>query len=175
MAQTCDAAIVLGCRINETTRARALEAAQAFSNGICDQLVLVGTSDEADCMLRLALEANVPDDKIVVSAGSYNTLENAYHAKHIVQILGLRKVCLVTSRIHMKRALAIFRHIFGNGFEICPLDVDDNPRRADILKEDLLTRLLPLLTLFKEGDTELVTRVVTSVHKVYRKSVIRNR
>ena len=164
MGPRYDAAVVLGAGTGETARARVLRGIQAFSESLCSLLLLLGNREEADYMLRLASE-RVPTDRIVANADSTNTVDNAYYAKRIAQRLGLKKLALITSRLHMKRALAIFRHLFGSGFVIHPLEADDNPREEDVKREELLRAFIPLLTLFEEGDDEEIRKAAATLEK----------
>jgi len=76
---------------------------------------------ESDGIYALLEEWGVPPSAIVREQGSLNTYENAIHTQKLMERLGLKKVLLVTSALHMKRALATFR---GAGIDAIPSPTD---------------------------------------------------
>ncbi len=72
---------------------------------------------------RLLQEWGVPERAIVTEGKSRNTYENALESKRILERLRLSNVLLVTSALHMPRALAVFRS----------LGIDATPAVTDIL------------------------------------------
>lgn len=76
---------------------------------------------EAPAMARLLTSWGVPRDSIVTESNSANTYENARNTAKIVQERGLDRVLLVTSALHMRRALATFR---GAGVSAIPAATD---------------------------------------------------
>jgi uncharacterized SAM-binding protein YcdF (DUF218 family) len=69
-------------------------------------------------MLRVL---GVPDAAMRHEGRSRNTLENARFSRDLVQQVGARRVLLVTSSLHMPRALATFR---AAGFRAVPAPTD---------------------------------------------------
>ena len=60
-------------------------------------------------MLEFLTDLGVPKDRIVVEGQSRNTYENAREASELLAERGIERVILVTSALHMPRALATFR------------------------------------------------------------------
>lgn len=69
---------------------------------------------EADAMARVAASIGVPRKDIVVERKSRNTIESA---RAVRKILAGRRIILVTSAFHMKRASAMFK---TQGLEVLP-------------------------------------------------------
>ncbi len=81
-----------------------------------------GTS-EADDMKQFAVAMNVPESAILLEGDSLNTRQNAVNVKKILDEQSIESVLLVTSAIHMPRAVAIFKK----------LDIDVIPAPTDYL------------------------------------------
>ncbi len=67
-----------------------------------------GGPPESEDMVSLAEAMGVPRRAILTDSSSLNTYENARNVKVILRQKGLQQVLLVTSALHMPRALAIF-------------------------------------------------------------------
>ncbi len=68
-----------------------------------------GFEAESFYTAQLMEEWGVPRSAIVIERRSRNTYENAVYSKAIMREKGFEKVLLVTSALHMPRALAVFR------------------------------------------------------------------
>ncbi len=64
---------------------------------------------EAPVMQRLLDSWGVPPDSVLLESSSANTYGNATYTADLVEERGLDRVLLVTSALHMRRALATFR------------------------------------------------------------------
>ena len=64
---------------------------------------------EAEAMRALAIAAGVPDPAIVVEPNSGNTAENAFNSATLLRRRGLRRIVLVSHRLHLPRARLLFR------------------------------------------------------------------
>lgn len=64
---------------------------------------------EAPAMQDLLVSWGVPADSVILESTSANTYENATNTADIVDARGFERVILVTSALHMRRALATFR------------------------------------------------------------------
>ncbi|MFC1488282.1 YdcF family protein [Thermodesulfobacteriota bacterium] len=64
---------------------------------------------ESTVMSRLLQEWGVPVSAIIVEPESRNTHQNAVNTKKILKVRGIDKVFLVTSAMHMQRALSTFK------------------------------------------------------------------
>ena len=76
---------------------------------------------ESEAIGELLQEWGVPESAIVLETRSLNTYQNAIETKKIVEKLRLESVLLVTSALHMPRALATFR---SNGINALPAPTD---------------------------------------------------
>jgi uncharacterized SAM-binding protein YcdF (DUF218 family) len=66
---------------------------------------------ESTVMTRLLQEWGVPASAIIVEPESRNTYQNAVNTKKILKVRGIDKVFLVTSAMHMRRALSTFKAV----------------------------------------------------------------
>ena len=80
-------------------------------------ILLSGGKGEALWMKSRLLALGVPPARILVEDHSRNTHENALDSAPILRRLGARRILLVTSDLHMRRAAACFRQ---QGFEVVP-------------------------------------------------------
>jgi uncharacterized SAM-binding protein YcdF (DUF218 family) len=95
---------------------RALEAARVFKAIDADLLVASGgtprpsrqSMPESVLLRRLVVEAGVPADRVLEESQSTTTAEQALLVRDLLVARGTRRVVLVTSPTHMKRALGFF-------------------------------------------------------------------
>jgi uncharacterized SAM-binding protein YcdF (DUF218 family) len=92
----------------------AVELLKQGAGGPDGKLILSGGSiyretTWAELMRRRALELGVPLDRIVVQDKSTTTLEDARFTADVVRSLRLKRVVVVTSPWHSRRALKVFR------------------------------------------------------------------
>lgn len=76
---------------------------------------------EAEVMSSLLEEWGVPKDAILAEGGSVNTHENAIRSQERLAPRNIHKILLVTSAMHMPRAVATFRKA---GFDVIPAPAD---------------------------------------------------
>jgi uncharacterized SAM-binding protein YcdF (DUF218 family) len=107
---------------------RVLHAARLHRAGKAPLVVAAGgsapgqsTRAEGDDIADLLVEWGVPRESILVEGGSLDTYGNATEAKRLLDERGVRRVLLVTSALHMPRALAAFRRA---GLEAVPAPTD---------------------------------------------------
>lgn len=79
------------------------------------------TQSEAEAMRDLLVAFGIPARAIVLESTSRNTRQNATQTARLLDERGLRKILLVTSASHMKRALVHFREA---GLEAVPVPTD---------------------------------------------------
>jgi uncharacterized SAM-binding protein YcdF (DUF218 family) len=115
---------------------RSLDAARVFKAIGAHLLVVSGGNVRPDrqampesvVLHRFVIEAGVPPDRILDESSSVSTLEQARCVDALLRPRGIRRVVLVTSPPHMKRALAVFRAV---GMEpigsIAPLRSEQGP------------------------------------------------
>jgi uncharacterized SAM-binding protein YcdF (DUF218 family)/lysophospholipase L1-like esterase len=70
-----------------------------------------GTCPVAEAMARLARELGVPDERVRVETASVNTRQNAVMSTALLRSWGVSGVRLVTDRLHMRRAVAVFERV----------------------------------------------------------------
>lgn len=73
---------------------------------------------EAEAMKKILLSLDVPEYNIILEISSHRTHGNALYTLPIVKKLGWKHIVLVCQHIHSRRALMIFRKIYGKSYEI---------------------------------------------------------
>ncbi|NPA32072.1 MAG: YdcF family protein [Aquificae bacterium] len=81
----------------------------------------LGSIPEAEEMRELLRAFGVPRDMVFAELRSTDTAQNARFVKEICKKLGCKRVALVTSAFHMKRALSLFRRA---GLDAVPAPTD---------------------------------------------------
>ena len=95
---------------------RVLHAARLYRAGKAPMIIVsggalpwLGPYPEAPVAKALLQEWGVPADAILLDSDSRNTYENAMNSKRLAQEHHLKKILLVTSALHMPRAMATFQ------------------------------------------------------------------
>jgi uncharacterized SAM-binding protein YcdF (DUF218 family) len=136
-----DAVVVLGGGTDETPRGRAqlgpsgdrvVLGARLYHRGLTPRLVTSGSPiaglsshDAVAATTRIWRELGVPREAIVQVHGARTTSEEAVHHARLIRERGWRRVGLVTSARHMRRALANFE---ARGVDVVPLPADVRSR-----------------------------------------------
>jgi uncharacterized SAM-binding protein YcdF (DUF218 family) len=102
---TADVIVVLGGGLGE----RPERAAELFKQHAAPCIIVSGQGD-CDINRRLLIQAGVPAHDIETENQSRTTRENALLTIKLLREQHLRRVILVTSWYHSRRALACFRH-----------------------------------------------------------------
>ena len=126
--QSADAIVLLGGE----SQGRPVEAARLYRLGIAPRVVVVGIGDNATNRKTLA-KGGVPNEAILKEVSSSSTLENAVFAKPILEQAGFKRVLLVTSSFHARRALATFQQQIPDiefGVATSRIDWWDTPQGA---------------------------------------------
>jgi uncharacterized SAM-binding protein YcdF (DUF218 family) len=112
---------------------RVIYAAHLYRQGKAPHLLLSGGSidwlspsrepDSAPAvnMATLLEGMGVPKEAIWLESTSRNTYENAVNSRRILEPLGIRRILLVTSAMHMPRAVGVFER---QGFDVIPAPTD---------------------------------------------------
>jgi uncharacterized SAM-binding protein YcdF (DUF218 family) len=107
---------------------RIWHAARLFHAGKAPVIIVSGglspretANSEADAMSQLLVDLGVPSEAIVFEDQSRTTRENAVYTARLLEARGHQRVLLVTSALHMPRALATFRAV---GIEALPAATD---------------------------------------------------
>jgi uncharacterized SAM-binding protein YcdF (DUF218 family) len=103
---TADAMVVLGGGSME----RSVRAAELFKAGEAPRIIVSGMGD--DLANERVLEKNgVPKSAIQLESRSHTTFENANNSILLLRQTGVRRVIIVTSWYHSRRAMATFEHL----------------------------------------------------------------
>lgn len=125
---------------------RILEAALLFEQGKAPRIhIAAGRLDwrgtlgpEAPDVAAVLEELGVPASALILDEESRNTHENAVIARRMLEPLGVKRILLVTSALHMPRAVGLFRH---EGFDVIAAPADIRAvawsERAGLVPDDL--------------------------------------
>lgn len=112
---------------------RVWHAARLFHAGKAPLLVLSGGSNpavsatsEAQAMRGLLTGLGVPDTAMLLEEESRNTRQNAQFSAGLLRQSGLSRILLVTSALHMPRAVPLFE---AQGFTVIPAAIDHEARQ----------------------------------------------
>lgn len=98
-----------------------------------------GIEPESFYMAELMQEWGVPGSALLVEGRSRNTYENALYSRQIMEEQGFEQALLVTSALHMPRALAVFQ---SAGIDAIPAPTDYN---ITDINQPAVLRWLPTL------------------------------
>ena len=142
-----DAVVVLGGAVQPSMAAagypnlgaavdRVWHAARIYHAGRAQRVIVSGGNlpwdgsaiSEAASIRSLLVELGVPEGAIVLEQLSRTTRENALFTKELLEAVGLKRVLLVSSALHMRRALGTFRAL---GVDALPAPTDFEATRRD--------------------------------------------
>ena len=125
---------VSGDGVGERTRA----AADLLRQGDARWVILSGSTKgharggATAAMMRQALRAGVPADRLLIDDQSESTLDNARNTARLMRTHGLRRAIVVTSPYHTRRAAWVFRSVFlPQGLQVRVLAVSDSFFRVE--------------------------------------------
>jgi uncharacterized SAM-binding protein YcdF (DUF218 family) len=111
---------------------RMWHAARLYHAGLAPILVLSGggnldvsLNSEAEDMRTFLSDLGVPTDAMVLEGLSRNSRQNAQFTADILRPQGINQIILVTSALHMRRAVASFEN---QGFTVIPAATDYEAR-----------------------------------------------
>ena len=102
------------------TDARAREAVSLYKQGWAQYIIFSGAAEDkqgtsnAAAMANLAISQRVPASAILLDEYSENTADNASQVRSIVQKNGFKRIILVTSPYHQRRASIEFNRRVGD-------------------------------------------------------------
>lgn len=103
-------------------------AARLFHAGKAPMLILSGGYDpernaysEARAMATFLADLGVPTQAVVLEEQSRNTRQNAAFSAALLKARGIDRILLVTSALHMPRAVALFT---AQGLQVIPAPTD---------------------------------------------------
>ncbi|BAQ62208.1 putative membrane protein [Geminocystis sp. NIES-3708] len=88
---------------------------------------------EAEDMTELLLMFDIPESDIIKEGDSFNTYDNAVNTRKILEKLNLNHILLVTSALHMPRAVKIFEK---QNIRVTPAPTDYLVIHQDFSEED---------------------------------------
>ncbi len=108
---------------------RVIYAAWLYHQGVAEHILVSGgsipwredRSSPAEDMTQLLIMLGVPEDVVWLEDQSKNTYENALFSREFLEIKGIDRIILVTSALHMPRAVGLFEH---QGLEVIPMPTD---------------------------------------------------
>jgi uncharacterized SAM-binding protein YcdF (DUF218 family)/lysophospholipase L1-like esterase len=123
---SADAIVVLGagvvgeCGTNQSGVRRVLLAARLWREKLAPVILFTGGQAQGGCpiavaMASLAQEVGVPEASILMESSSTTTHENGDRSADLLRRRGVRRVLVVTDRLHMRRAAGTFAQL---GFEV---------------------------------------------------------
>jgi uncharacterized SAM-binding protein YcdF (DUF218 family) len=128
-------------------------AARLFHAAKAPMLILSGGYDperhaysEARAMAAFLTDLGVPDQAMVLEEQSRNTRQNAANSAALLKARGIDRILLVTSALHMPRAMALFT---AQGLQVIPAPTDFESRQAP--PSGLLAWLPDALALYGSG------------------------
>jgi uncharacterized SAM-binding protein YcdF (DUF218 family) len=116
---------------------RVLYAARLYKAGVAPHLLLSGgyitliedrSSTPAQEMADILHLMDIPDTALWLQNRSQNTYEDALYSSQMLKEKGITRAILVTSAIHMPRALALFR---ADGIDAIPAPTDYSVTQTD--------------------------------------------
>lgn len=146
---------------------RVFYASWLFHQGAAPRLLLTGgyiswmgdrEGSPAENMAVVLEMLGVPDNALVLETESKNTYENAVFSKGIFDREEISQVILVTSALHMPRALALFEKL---GVQVIPAPTDYTLTQADwdrLWEPDLLIQFFNLFP--SVGNLSTTTTVI---------------
>lgn len=146
---------------------RVLYAAELYRRGAAPLIVAsggrvalfeTGDSTPAEEMLFLLEFVGVPREAIMLEANSQNTHENALFSAEILKERGVQRILLVTSALHMPRALPLFE---AQGLQVIPAPADyilSQPQWEQLWQGGPAASLLGLFP--SAGNLNLTTNVM---------------
>jgi uncharacterized SAM-binding protein YcdF (DUF218 family) len=149
---TADAAVVLGGGMEAgppgwpypdlgPAADRIWHAARLYHAGKAKRLILSGghlswqgdQQPETAAMRRLLTDLGVPEQALVIEGRSQNTRENALYSAELIRSLGIGRILLVTSAMHMPRALGTFQAVGVDAIP-APTDFEVIPQPTQLLR-----------------------------------------
>ena len=109
---------------------RVFYAGLLYKEGKAQKILLSGgtitwsgsrTSTPAEDMAQVLEVMDVPQEALWLQSKSQNTYEDALYCAELLREKGVKKVILVTSAVHMPRAVKLFEH---QGIEVVPAPTD---------------------------------------------------
>jgi len=149
-AQPADAIVVLGAAVfaggqpSPVLEARVAHAVRLYRRGLAPLIVVTGgvganPPSEAEVMARLAREAGVPAEALILEAQAHTTQQSVRLTSPLLEERGIRSIIVVTSPFHLFRATRMYRDagyvVYGSAPRDDPLWINPRARREHIVRE----------------------------------------
>ncbi|MDP4038518.1 MAG: YdcF family protein [bacterium] len=113
------------------TTTRAQEGIKLYKEGLAPKLIFSGAAlddgpSNAAAMRLQAIEEGMPAQDILVDEDSQNTYQNAVNSKLLLESINAKRIILVTSPYHQRRASLTFKKILGGDYTILDHSSADN-------------------------------------------------
>lgn len=118
--QQCMPADVIVAISGGDTNARVEEAVKLYRSGWAPKIIFSGAAQDkqgasnAAAMANIAADMHVPRNSILLDETSVNTADNASQVRSIVEQNGFKRIILVTSPYHQRRASIEFNRRMGD-------------------------------------------------------------
>jgi uncharacterized SAM-binding protein YcdF (DUF218 family) len=141
--RSADVIVVLGAAVwpkeqpGPSLRARTEAAVELYQEGHASFLILSGglgryPPEEAEVMRRLAVEAGIPSEALVLEKEAHSTWQSMLYSREIMQERGWDTVLVVSDPFHMKRSLLMAQDVGLTAYASPALNTpahDSLPRR----------------------------------------------
>lgn len=113
------------------TTSRAEKGIELYKQGYAPKIVFSGAAlddgpSNAYAMRDQALTDGIPASDISIDEKSQNTFENAENSKRIIDEYDAKKIILVTSPYHQRRANQTFEAVLGKDYTVTGISAYDN-------------------------------------------------
>ncbi len=149
-ARPADAIVVLGAAVFEggqpspVLAARVAHAVQLYRRGMAPLIVVTGgvgayPPSEAEVMARLARQAGVPAESLVLETRAHTTQQSVRLTAPFLEERGIQSIIVVTSPFHLFRATRMYRDAgyvaYGSAPQDDPLWINSRARWEHIVRE----------------------------------------
>ncbi|MEK9194602.1 MAG: YdcF family protein [Patescibacteria group bacterium] len=128
---------------------------------------------EAEEMKKYLVERGVDAQQIILETESLDTISNAVFVRMIIERhRDWKKILLITSDWHMKRALWIFQQVLGGNYQVVPLSVISSKVKKGP-RENYEKYLLNVAKKFLKdirGNSKELIQLLRTEHPFYSKS-----
>ena len=129
-----DAVLVLA---GDFTCGRILKAGELVRDGWAPRVIVSGGQpayelQEPDLAIQCAVKHGFPGDRFLpLYTNAFSTLDEAEKVRPALERFGIRRLLVVTTDFHTRRAGIILRRVFGPGIEVTIVSVPDPYWSAD--------------------------------------------
>jgi uncharacterized SAM-binding protein YcdF (DUF218 family) len=131
---------------------------------------------EAQIMKKHALQKGIDEGAIYIEDESLDTIGNAlFTKKKVVELNGWKRLAVVTSKSHLPRTVAIFKHVLGEGYEVQEIAAPENVTLKERIYEAMGMRIMKeVFRGTKPGDNEAIQERLFDLVPGYRDSTLQH-